>query len=60
MEEGFILDDTYGGHVPTEWAEGKPRRSIWTGVKIAKEARHPMTTYRCRGCGYLESYAVPD
>lgn len=57
MDEGFTLDDTYGGRVQSQWAEGPPRRSIWTGIKIAKDARHPITTYRCQKCGYLESYA---
>jgi hypothetical protein len=28
MEEGFIVDDTYGGRVQSQWAEGKPQRSI--------------------------------
>ena len=57
MDEGFILDDTHGGRVQAEWAEGPPRRSIWTGIKIAKDARHPITAFRCQKCGYLESYA---
>ena len=58
MNEGFILDDTYGGKVQSEWAGGTPRRSIWTGLKVAKEDRHAVTTYRCPKCGYLESYAA--
>ena len=57
MEEGFIVDDTYGGRVQSQWAEGKPQRSIWTGLKIAKESKHPVMTYRCKKCGYLESFA---
>jgi len=58
MDEGFILDDTYGGKVQSEWAEGSPRRSIWTGLKVSKDARHRVTTYRCQKCGFLESYAA--
>ena len=57
MEEGFIIDATYGGRLQSEWAEGAPKRSIWTGIRVAKEDRHPVTTYRCPRCGYLESYA---
>jgi hypothetical protein len=57
-DEGFILDDTYGGKVQSEWAEGKPRGSIWTGLKVRKDARHAVITYRCESCGYLESYAL--
>ena len=58
MDEGFIVDDTYGGRVQSQWAEGKPQRSIWTGLKLAKDAKHPVTTFRCEQCGYLESYAL--
>jgi hypothetical protein len=58
MDEGFILDDTHGGKVQSELAEGKPRRSIWTGLKVRKDARHAVTTYRCESCGYLDSYAL--
>jgi len=54
---GFIVDNTYGGRVQSEWAEGKPQRSMWTGLKIAKDAKLPVSTYRCEKCGYLESYA---
>ena len=60
MEEGFIVDDTFGGRVKLQWAEGKPQRSIWTGLKLARDAGHPVTTYRCESCGYLESYAQPS
>jgi hypothetical protein len=58
MDEGFILDDTYGGNVQSEWAEGSPRRSIWTGLRISKDARHRVTTDRWQNCGYPESYAA--
>jgi len=57
MDEGFIVDNVYGGRVQAQWAEGKPQRSIWTGLKVASDAKHPVTTYRCERCGYLESYA---
>jgi hypothetical protein len=57
MDDGFTLDNTYGGHLQAEWVEGEPKRSFWTGLTVAKETRHPITTYRCRSCGYLESYA---
>jgi hypothetical protein len=31
--------------------------SIWTGMKMRGRERHPVITYRCAGCGFLESYA---
>ena len=56
MDEGFIIDNTHGARVQSEWAEGKPQRSIWTGLKVAKDSRYPVATFRCEKCGYLESY----
>jgi hypothetical protein len=49
MEAGFVLD--YQGH--------GPEPSFWTGVKFKGHQRLPVTTYRCPGCGFLESYAPP-
>ena len=57
MEEGFVLDQTYGANAQAAWIEGQPRRSVWTGLKVDRGALNPITTYRCTGCGYLESYA---
>jgi hypothetical protein len=58
MDEGFVLDSGLAGNLQSAWAEGKPRRSMWTGIKLAKDAFHSITTFRCQGCGYLESYAT--
>jgi len=60
MDPGFILDKIHGAGIfsSAEWAEGTPEHSWWTGVKMGERERHPITTYRCSGCGYLESYAV--
>ena len=60
MEPGFVLDQTYGANAQSAWVEGAAERSIWTGVKLKGRERVPVTTYRCSGCGYLESYATPD
>jgi hypothetical protein len=57
MDEGFIVDDTHGGVMQSQWTEGKPKVSFWFGVRVAKKERHAVTTYRCPSCGYLESYA---
>lgn len=57
MEEGFIADNTYGGIVTSKWVEGQPEKSFWTGIKTRDKERIQITTYRCTGCGYLESYA---
>ena len=30
---------------------------MWTGLKTRDKDKLDITTYRCRRCGYLESYA---
>lgn len=59
MEEGFVLDNTHGGRLQSEWVEGPPERSVWVGIKVKGKEHFPIATYRCRRCGYLESYAPP-
>lgn len=60
MEAGVIADATYGGTVQEQWAPGAPQVSIWTGLKVNKRERVPVTTMRCPKCGALESYARPE
>ena len=60
MEPGFLLergDKNRGG--TTQWVEGAPERSFWTGVRVKGRRVLPVVTYRCEGCGYLASYARP-
>ena len=57
MEPGYIVDEGYGTYGTGKWVEGAPERSIWTGLKLRGKAKKDVTTYRCRRCGYLESYA---
>lgn len=55
MEQGFVV--VLGGLAPTvsTWVGGSPVTG-WTGAVKVKDARQ-ITTYRCTGCGFLESYA---
>ncbi|MGI8498378.1 MAG: PF20097 family protein [Gemmatimonadaceae bacterium] len=57
MIDGFIVDHTYGANVQSEWAEGEPKKSFWTGLKMKGVPLHSVTTLRCERCGYLESFA---
>ena len=59
MEPGFVLDKSYSEQYfsEPEWAEGVPEHSLWTGLKLRGRERLPVTTYKCTGCGFLESYA---
>ena len=57
MERGFVLDEAHGRLTVGRWIAGEPERSIWTGLKTRGKDKLDVTTYRCRRCGYLESYA---
>ena len=57
MEEGFIKDQAHGAVYASKWVEGQPEQSFWTGTKTRGKHQVQIITYRCVGCGYLESYA---
>jgi hypothetical protein len=57
MDQGFVVDDTYGARSVSQWVPGAPLKSFWTGTKIQDEKILPIGTFRCSSCGYLESYA---
>lgn len=59
MEAGFMLDRGHYGvpQATAEWVEGAPEKSIWTGIKTKGREHYRVETYRCEGCGRLDSYA---
>ena len=57
MEPGHVIDEGYGTRTVANWVAGEPERSIWTGLKLRGKSKVAVTSYRCRRCGYLESYA---
>ncbi len=57
MEQGFTVDQGYGTTTVPKWVAGVPRTSMWTGLELRGLRPMDVTTYRCRQCGYLESYA---
>ena len=60
MEQGFVLDNTYGARVVSRWVAGVPQKSFWVGTKLPDEELVPIGAYRCSSCGYLELYAGPE
>ena len=58
MVQGFIFESE--GHRLDTWVEGTPKKSWWGGATAPKEECVPVATFRCSGCGYLESYARPE
>jgi Domain of unknown function (DUF6487) len=58
MERGFIADVAYGQVLQSNWTPGTPvPRKFIGGVKWRAERSRPIVTYRCTGCGFLDSYA---
>jgi hypothetical protein len=58
MEAGFILDRAHMNVLTvSQWLEGEPETSFWTGLKTKNRERYAVATYRCQRCGFLESYA---
>lgn len=58
MKPGFVLDKGHGDSPKQqEWQEGPPIKSFWHGMESEGRERHPVLTFRCERCGYLESYA---
>ncbi len=60
MVQGFIVDFNLAGRMVSSWVEGAPEKSTWTGTKVPTEKTIPVGTFRCSGCGFLESYAQPE
>jgi predicted nucleic-acid-binding Zn-ribbon protein len=60
MIRGFIVDHLGRGQWLSNWSEGTPQRSYWTGLKVNDADSIAVGTFRCSVCGYLESYARPE
>jgi hypothetical protein len=58
MEAGFIPGETSKVVTVTRWVAGQPEPSFWKGTKISGKEQRAIITYRCPGCGFLESYAT--
>ncbi len=56
---GFVVDEGYGTVTVGDWVAGEPVKSFWAGLKLKGRTRLRIATWRCRRCGFLESYA-PD
>ena len=60
MDAGFTLEMTNTAYLPTLWIEGQPEPSYWTLTKIKGKPQWRVVSYRCRACGFLESYATEE
>jgi hypothetical protein len=62
MERGFVIDQ---GHYDIKrlprWTLGSPGSGWLGGLKSPnREVQHPVGSFRCAKCGYLEFYAGPE
>lgn len=59
-----VMKSTWGPALPVRCVQGVFGRSFWRGRKtVDVEHEYLVESYRCTGCGYLESYArdeVPE
>jgi len=61
LQPGFLLEKGDADrNSTTQWIEGLPDKSFWTGLTIKGRQSLPVSTFRCERCGYLESYAGYD
>ena len=58
MESGFVGDAVPGGVRPSVWFSGRPKWSVWGGLKVGGRKQIYVQAMRCVDCGYLESYAL--
>jgi hypothetical protein len=60
MEPGFLVDRGGGpADLQARWVEGPPEpKNFWrNGVNLQDREPVSVTTFRCTGCGFLESFA---
>ena len=58
MERGFVVDQGHGLVTVGDWIAGPPEKSFWFGLTLRGKPRLKVATWRCRRCGFLESYAA--
>ena len=58
MEPGRLYDGG-GGSIKGSWSKKRPRKGllVYLGIVEDDADKLPLVVYRCRSCGYLESYA---
>ncbi len=65
MEEGFLPEYAHPTLLVTRWYPGAPREAevrvlgmkVGEWLDVHQDKMRLVSTYRCTGCGYLESYA---
>jgi Domain of unknown function (DUF6487) len=58
MEPGVVPDMGYGKVWVSRWQRGAAEKGLLGGLKVRGRLSYEISVYRCKACGYLESYAV--
>jgi hypothetical protein len=58
MEVGYLLDRGHTNFQQLTWIAGAPEFRGTGNVKYEDKPRIQTDTWRCKSCGYLESYAL--
>ena len=56
MVQGFVPDHSPALLVP-RWHAGQPEKSFWSPTKAPISEGLPIGAFRCKDCGFLESYS---
>jgi hypothetical protein len=57
MEVGMLVDHRESGRGEAVWMQGEPEYGFF-GLKVRGRNRLRVDVFRCRQCGFLESYAT--
>ncbi|MCO6512369.1 MAG: hypothetical protein J5I65_16415 [Aridibacter famidurans] len=62
MTKGIGAYRVNANYYPLHWIEGEPRKRSFLGIKgqnldVSGSELREVTAFRCRACGFVESYA---
>ena len=60
MQVGWVMEQHATTRYPNVWVEGSPEPSFLTLTKTKGKDLRMVLSYRCVGCGFLESYATHE
>jgi hypothetical protein len=61
LEEGFLLGGSDGEvNTAARWVEGPPVKNFLRMLKLKGRRKIDLKSFRCRDCGFLETYAIDD
>ena len=60
MTQGLAyVADSNGARVPLKWVDGRPKKSLWTGLSLKGLTPTDVMAARCGKCGFVELSVSP-